>query len=94
MGVAFTQAVKKYGFEIAVETNGTKPMVDGIDWVCVSPKSTASLVVIQGNELKLVYPQLDAAPEKFEQLTFDHFYFQPMEARKSTRLNSSHHPIS
>ena len=70
MDVEFTQAVKMYGFEIAVETNGTKPIVDGIDWVCVSPKSTAKLVVTQGNELKLVYPQMDAAPEKFEKLKF------------------------
>ena len=78
MDVEFTQAVKKYGFEIAVETNGTKPIVDGIDWVCVSPKSTANLVVTQGNELKLVYPQMDASPEQFEKLSFDHFYLQPM----------------
>ena len=79
MDVAFTQAIKKYGFEVAVETNGTKPIVDGIDWVCVSPKSTAKLVVTQGNELKLVYPQMDATPEQFEKLSFDHFYLQPMD---------------
>lgn len=83
MDVAFTQAVKKYGFEIAVETNGTKPMVDGIDWVCVSPKSTANLVVTKGNELKLVYPQMDAAPEQFEKLSFDHFYLQPMDGENA-----------
>ena len=79
MDVAFIQAVKKYGFEIAVETNGTKPIVDGIDWVCVSPKSTAKLVVTMGNELKLVYPQLDATPEQFEKLSIDHVYLQPMD---------------
>lgn len=83
MDVAFTQAVKKYGFEIAVETNGTKPIVDGIDWVCVSPKSTANLVVTQGNELKLVYPQMDASPEQFEKLSFDHFYLQPMDGENA-----------
>lgn len=83
MDVAFTQAVKKYGFEIAVETNGTKPIVYGIDWVCVSPKSTANLVVTQGNELKLVYPQMDASPEQFEKLSFDHFYLQPMDGENA-----------
>ena len=83
MDVAFTQAIKKYGFEVAVETNGTKPIVDGIDWVCVSPKSTAKLVVTQGNELKLVYPQMDAAPEQFEKLSFDHFYLQPMDGENA-----------
>lgn len=83
MDVAFTQAVKEYGFEIAVETNGTKPIVDGIDWVCVSPKSTANLVVTKGNELKLVYPQMDATPEQFEKLSFDHFYLQPMDGENA-----------
>lgn len=83
MDVAFTQAVKKYGFEIAVETNGTKPIVNGIDWVCVSPKSTTNLVVTEGNELKLVYPQIDAAPEQYEKLSFDHFYLQPMDGENA-----------
>lgn len=83
MDVAFTQAVKKYGFEIAVETNGTKSIVEGIDWVCVSPKSTAKLVVTMGNELKLVYPQMDATPEQFEKLSFDHFYLQPMDGENA-----------
>jgi len=83
MDVAFTQAVKKYGFEIAVETNGTKPIVEGIDWVCVSPKSTEKLVVTEGNELKLVYPQTNASPEQFEKLAFDHFYLQPMDGENA-----------
>ncbi|MFZ4377635.1 MAG: 7-carboxy-7-deazaguanine synthase [Saprospiraceae bacterium] len=83
MDVAFTQAIKKYGFEIAVETNGTKPLVDGIDWVCVSPKSTANLAVTEGNELKLVYPQMDADPKQFEKLSFDHFYLQPMDGENA-----------
>jgi organic radical activating enzyme len=83
MDVAFTRAVKKYGFEIAVETNGTKPIVDGIDWVCVSPKSTTNLVVTEGNELKLVYPQIDADPEQYEKLSFDHFYLQPMDGENA-----------
>jgi 7-carboxy-7-deazaguanine synthase len=67
------------GFAVAVETNGTQPAPEGIDWICVSPKSTAPLVLTHGNELKLVYPQVDAPPERFESLSFDHFFLQPMD---------------
>jgi len=74
-----TQALHRRGFEIAVETNGTIAVPPGIDWVCVSPKSTSELVVRKGNELKLVYPQADAPPEKFEGLAFDRFLLQPMD---------------
>jgi 7-carboxy-7-deazaguanine synthase len=67
------------GFEIAVETNGTVKATSGIDWVCVSPKAGSELVVTQGQELKLVYPQLDALPENFAHLDFENFYLQPMD---------------
>lgn len=76
---ALTDALHERGFEIAVETNGTLPVPEGIDWVCVSPKSQARLVVTQGDELKLVYPQQDALPERFSALDFAHFYLQPMD---------------
>ncbi|WP_370279776.1 7-carboxy-7-deazaguanine synthase [Pontibacterium sp.] len=66
-------------FEIAIETNGTKPLPDGIDWICVSPKADAELVITSGDELKLVYPQRLAMPERFESLAFQHFYLQPMD---------------
>lgn len=72
-------ALHAQGFEIAVETNGTVAAPPGIDWICVSPKSTAPLVQTWGNELKLVYPQADAAPELFENLNFAHFLLQPMD---------------
>lgn len=68
------------GFEIALETNGTQPAPEGIDWVCVSPKADAELVLLSGNELKLVYPQDKAAPERFEHLAFEHFFLQPMDS--------------
>ena len=67
------------GFEIAVETNGTVAAPDGLDWICVSPKADAPLVQTRGDELKLVYPQETAQPERFEQLDFDHFFLQPMD---------------
>jgi 7-carboxy-7-deazaguanine synthase len=67
------------GFEVAVETNGTQRAPPGIDWLCVSPKANAEVVLRSGNELKLVYPQAAAPPEKFQDLDFDHFLLQPMD---------------
>lgn len=77
------------GFEIAIETNGTLPVPAGIDWVCVSPKARATLVVRTGNELKLVFPQPALDPERLAGLAFRHFFLQPMdgpEAAQNTRL--------
>ncbi|MBB3295857.1 7-carboxy-7-deazaguanine synthase (Cx14CxxC type) [Mitsuaria sp. BK045] len=73
-------ALKAIGFEIAVETNGTQPAPEGLDWICVSPKADAELVLTRGNELKLVYPQPLALPERFADLDFDHFFLQPMDS--------------
>ncbi|GGC98111.1 7-carboxy-7-deazaguanine synthase [Vreelandella lutescens] len=67
------------GFEVAVETNGTVPAPAGIDWLCVSPKSSNPLVITHGDELKLVFPQADAPPEQFANLAFSHFFLQPMD---------------
>jgi 7-carboxy-7-deazaguanine synthase len=72
-------ALHAAGFEVAVETNGTRRAPTAVDWICVSPKSTAPLVQTSGNELKLVFPQPDAPPERFESLAFDHFFLQPMD---------------
>ncbi len=82
-------ALHARGFEIAVETNGTQPAPEGLDWICVSPKAGAPLVLTKGSELKLVYPQPGALPERFESLAFTHFFLQPMdglEQRRNTRL--------
>jgi 7-carboxy-7-deazaguanine synthase (Cx14CxxC type) len=72
-------ALHDVGFKVAVETNGTILAPDGLDWVCVSPKSVAPLVLTTGDELKLVFPQIDALPETFEYLNFNHFFLQPMD---------------
>jgi 7-carboxy-7-deazaguanine synthase len=72
-------ALHDAGFEIAVETNGTIAPPEGIDWLCVSPKAEASLVVRRGQELKLVYPQSGVDPEAFADLEFRHFFLQPMD---------------
>jgi len=72
-------ALQARGFEVAVETNGTVTAPAALDWVCVSPKSTAELKQASGDELKLVYPQADAMPERFERLAFRNFFLQPMD---------------
>ena len=72
-------ALHEHGFEIAVETNGTRKAPDGLDWICVSPKADSDLVLTGGNELKLVYPQAENSPHQFEHLDFDHFFIQPKD---------------
>jgi 7-carboxy-7-deazaguanine synthase (Cx14CxxC type) len=72
-------ALHARGFEVAVETNGTQPAPDGIDWICVSPKARADLVLTRGNELKLVFPQPSLDPAGLEKLDFDNFFLQPMD---------------
>jgi 7-carboxy-7-deazaguanine synthase (Cx14CxxC type) len=72
-------ALHREGFEVAVETNGTVAPPAGIDWLCVSPKAGAPLVVLKGDELKLVFPQDGAEPERFIDLDFRHFFLQPMD---------------
>lgn len=82
-------ALHAKGFRIAIETNGTLKPPPGVDWICVSPKARAPLVLKRGDELKLVYPQINAAPERYEKLAFDHFFLQPMDGPRrahNTRL--------
>ena len=67
------------GLEIAIETNGTIELPEEIDWICVSPKANTELVILRGHELKLVFPQLNAEPERFTHLDFSNFYLQPMD---------------
>lgn len=79
LDTAAIDALHAAGFEIAVETNGTQPAPHGIDWICVSPKARAELALTAGHELKLVYPQPHAMPERFAHLAFEHFSLQPMD---------------
>jgi 7-carboxy-7-deazaguanine synthase (Cx14CxxC type) len=76
---ALIAALHACGFAIAVETNGTIIPPDGMDWICVSPKAGADLVLKRGHELKLVYPQAGAQPEEFCGLDFERFSLQPMD---------------
>jgi 7-carboxy-7-deazaguanine synthase (Cx14CxxC type) len=82
-------ALHHAGFEIAIETNGTRAAPPGIDWICVSPKAGTELVLRAGDELKLVFPQVGAEPHRFVDLAFRHFFLQPMDGpahEQNTRL--------
>ncbi len=79
LDAAAVAALHAVGFEVAVETNGTLPAPDGIDWICVSPKAQAAVRLRRGDELKLVYPQATAPPEAFDDLEFTHRFLQPMD---------------
>ena len=68
------------GFEIAIETNGTLPLPIGIDWICCSPKGSSKIIIDECDELKLVFPQKNAMPEKFSHIKADYFYLTPMAA--------------
>jgi 7-carboxy-7-deazaguanine synthase len=82
---ALIAALRAQGFEIAVETNGTLPVPEAIDWICVSPKANAPLRQTRGDELKLVFPQEGAEPELYEKLDFEHFLLQPMDGPQILR---------
>src|SRR5206468_3541260 len=76
---ALLDAVHARGFTAAIETNGTRRVPNGVDWICVSPKAGAELVQLSGDEVKLVYPQKGIHPAHLEQLNFNHFFLQPMD---------------
>ena len=86
-------ACQQLGFEVAIETNGTRPLPAGLDWVCVSPKAGTELAVRGGDELKLVFPQANAEPARFEGLAFRHFFLQPCDGpdlARNRRLAAEH----
>ena len=89
LDAALVNALHAKGFAVALETNGTLPVPEDVDWICVSPKGRTELVVRRGDELKLVYPQADALPERFAGLDFEYFLLQPMDGPRqeyNTRL--------
>ncbi len=79
LNAPLVEALQAEGFEIAIETNGTRLPPPGLDWICVSPKAGSHTVLLRGNELKLIYPQPGAPPERFVDAVFDHFFLQPMD---------------
>lgn len=80
MDQEFVDALHADGFQVAIETNGTKRPPRGIDHICVSPKAGAELVLTKGHELKLIFPQVGAEPHRYEHLEFERFYLQPMDS--------------
>ena len=78
LDAALIDALHRQNFMIAIETNGTITVPEGIDWVCVSPNANARLVVTRGNELKVVYPQ-EISPSAYDHLAFEHFFIQPKD---------------
>jgi 7-carboxy-7-deazaguanine synthase len=72
-------ALHARGFEVGIESNGTMAPPAGLDWICVSPKARADVVLTHGDELKLVYPQDGGEPERYAGLRFNHFFLQPMD---------------
>lgn len=82
---ALVDALHARGFEIAVETNGTIAPPPGLDWICVSPKAATGLVIREGHELKLVFPQPENTPDTFADLAFERFSLQPMDGPDITR---------
>jgi 7-carboxy-7-deazaguanine synthase len=89
MDQALVDVLHERGFEVAIETNGTCLPPRGIDWICVSPKAGSDCVLRRGNELKLIFPQPGAEPERFESWDFRHFFLQPMDGaqrEQNTRL--------
>lgn len=77
---ALVAALHEQGFEVGIETNGTLLPPANIDWICMSPKADAPLVLTRGHELKLIYPQTGAEPERYADLDFTHFFLQPMDS--------------
>ena len=78
MDLKLIEVLKGKHIEIAIETNGTIALPEGIDWICVSPKANTTIEQRSGHELKLVYPQIGQSPEDFEDLDFEHYYLQPL----------------
>lgn len=78
-------ALHDEGFRIAIETNGTLPLPEGLDWICVSPKAGTTVVQTRGDELKLVYPQPDLMPDSVKTFSFAHRFLQPMDGPDQER---------
>lgn len=75
-------ALQEEGFEVAIETNGTKELPPSLDWVCMSPKANTDIIIEKGDELKIIVPQTGIDPKDFENFDFEHFYVQAMESEQ------------
>lgn len=71
-------AVGKY---VAIETNGTHPLPDNVDWITLSPKDAfvdgGAPVITRCNEIKVVF---DGSPmPDYGHITTDHRFLQPCD---------------
>ncbi|MCL4110508.1 UNVERIFIED_CONTAM: hypothetical protein GTU68_047757 [Idotea baltica] len=82
LNTALIKELHYHDFEIAIETNGTIPVPEGVDWICMSPKANTEIVVQKGSEIKIVYPQKGINPKDFEDYNFNHFFIQPMDSEE------------
>ncbi|TCS42062.1 7-carboxy-7-deazaguanine synthase [Reinekea marinisedimentorum] len=88
---ALIRELQQRGFECAVESNGTLPLPTELDWVCISPKGSSEVVITECDELKLVYPQQNALPERFAAVKARYRYLSPLnDWTQSSLLASSH----
>jgi 7-carboxy-7-deazaguanine synthase len=77
--------LKSRWFYTAVESNGTQALPGHVDWLCVSPKARAPLLLRDADELKLVYPQPGAEPERFADFAAVYRWLSPMAGRSRAR---------
>jgi len=92
---ALLEAVHALGFETAIETNGTLPVPQAVDWICVSPKPHTQMQQTRGHELKFIYPQDTLSPDQFAEMDFEHFFLQPMDTGEAeTTLHNVHAAIA
>jgi len=89
---ALVNALKDLRFEVGIETNGTLPIPSNLDWICVSPKGISEVVIEKCNELKLVFPQPDCLPERFDLLNADIRYLSPLNNYEDSHLDPSVEP--
>jgi 7-carboxy-7-deazaguanine synthase len=82
----------EFGFECAVESNGTVALPDNLDWICISPKGVSEVIINRCNELKLVYPQPEALPERFAYIDASHRYLSPMNNWQDSMLIPGQNP--
>jgi 7-carboxy-7-deazaguanine synthase len=98
LDAALVSALKERGFRVAIETNGTLPVAEGVDWICVSPKAGTTIRQRTGNELKMVWPQPGLDPDELAQWGFDHLLVQPMDGPAAAEARAAcidfvlHHP--
>jgi 7-carboxy-7-deazaguanine synthase (Cx14CxxC type) len=98
LDAALVAALKARGFRVAIETNGTLPVADGVDWICVSPKAGTTIRQRTGNELKMVWPQPGLDPDELARWQFDHLLVQPMDGPAAAEARAAcidfvlHHP--